>query len=104
VYARVTLLEIDTMRTSVAAALELFREHTVPGLQAQAGYRGVYALATPEGKALLMSLWDTEAEASTEGEHTFYSEELDRFTTVFRSSPGRDRYEVMFVDEPAGAR
>ena len=103
-YARVTLLEIDTMRTSVASALALFREHTVPLLQAQPGYRGVYALATPEGNALLMSLWDTEAEAATEGDHSFYTEELGRFMTVFRATPGRERYEVMFVDERAGAR
>ncbi len=103
-YARVPLLEIDTMRTSVAGALALFREQVVPRLQAQPGYRGVYALTTPEGKAMLMSLWDTEAEASTEGDHTFYTEELGRFTTVFRSPPGRERYEVALVDEPAGAR
>jgi len=104
VYARVTLLEIDTMRTSIASALALFRAQTLPRLQAQSGYRGVYALTTPEGKAMLISLWDTEAEASTEGDHSFYAEELGRFTTVFRAAPGRERYEVALIDEPAGAR
>lgn len=103
-YARVTLLEVDTMRTSVEGALALFREQTVPRLRAQPGYRGVYALTTPEGKALVMSLWDTEDEAATEAEHGFYSEELGRFMTVFRAPPGRDRYEVALVDEPAQAR
>jgi hypothetical protein len=72
VYARVTLLEIDTVRTTVADALEQFRSQTVPRLRAQPGYRGVWAMTTDEGKALLMSLWDTEAEADTEGDHHFY--------------------------------
>jgi hypothetical protein len=98
-YARVTLLEIDTVRTSMDAALALFREHTAPRLREQPGYRGVYVLTTPEGKGLLMSLWDTEQEAATEGDHGFYEAELGHFATLFRSPPGRDRYEVAFVDE-----
>jgi len=46
-----------------------------------------------------MSLWDTEQEAATEGDHGFYEAELGHFATLFRSPPGRDRYEVAFVDE-----
>ena len=98
-YARVTLLEVDTVRTSMDDALALFRERTLPRLREQAGYRGVYVLTTQEGKGLLMSLWDTEEQAATEGEHGFYDAEIARFTTLFRSPPGRDRYEVAFVDE-----
>ena len=99
-YARVTLLEIDTLRATVDAALEKFRERTLDRLRAQAGYRGVWVLATSEGKALLMSLWDTEAQADVEADHNFYGEELGHFATLFRSPPGRDEYEVLLVDEP----
>ena len=99
-YARVTLLEIDTVRTSVADALEQFRTQTLPRLRRQTGYRGVWALATAEGRALLMSLWDTEAEADIEGDHDFYGEELGRFATLFRSPPGREEYQVLLVDQP----
>jgi hypothetical protein len=99
-YARVTLLEIDTVRASVADALDKFRAQTLPRLHEQPGYRGVWVLATPEGKALLMSLWDTEAQADIEGDHRFYGAELGRFATLFRSPPGRDEYEVLYVDEP----
>ena len=101
-YARVTLLEIDTLRKSLAETLELFRTQTLERLQAQPGYRGVWVLATPEGKGLLMSLWDSESEAGIEGDHHFYAEELGRFATLFRSPPGREQYEVLLVDEPAG--
>jgi hypothetical protein len=98
-YARVTLLEIDTLRATVGEALETFRAQTLERLREQLGYRGVWVLATAEGKALLMSLWETEAQASIDGDHQFYGEELGRFATLFRSPPGRNEYEVMFVDE-----
>jgi len=99
-HARVTLLELDTLRTPVADALEQFRSRTLERLRVQPGYRGVWVLATPEGKGLLMSLWDTEAQADVEGDHRFYAEELGRFATLFRSAPGREEYEVLYVDAP----
>ena len=103
-FARITLLEIDTLRTGVPDALELFRSQTLERLRTQPGYRGVWVLATPEGKGLLMSLWDTEAQADVEGDHHFYADEIGRFATLFRSPPGREEYEVLLVDEPAEAR
>ena len=99
-YARVTLLEIDTLRATVDDALAKFRDRTLSRLRAQAGYRGVWVLATPDGKAMLMSLWDTEAQADTEADHNFYGEELGRFATLFRSAPGREEYQVLLADEP----
>jgi hypothetical protein len=100
-YARLTLLEIDTVRTSMAAALERFRSEVAPRLAEQAGYRGVFVLTTPEGKGALLSLWDTAEQAAIEGDHAFYAEALGAFATLFRSPPGRERYEVAFVDEPS---
>lgn len=101
-YARMTLLEIDTLRASVNDAVEKFRAEVVPRLREQPGYLGVYAMANPDGKAALMSLWDTEEHAAVERE--FYTRELARFTTFFRSAPGRDHYQVVFAEEPAAAR
>jgi hypothetical protein len=96
----VTLLEIDTVRVSVGDALQQFRDHTLGRLRAQPGYRGVWVLATPEGKGLLMSLWDTEADARVDGDRAFYGEELGHFATMFRSAPGREQYDVLYVDVP----
>jgi hypothetical protein len=98
-FARVTLLEIDTVRSTVPEAFEHFRSQTLDRLRAQPGYRGVWVLANPEGKGLLMSLWDTEVQADVEGDHHFYADEIGRFATLFRSAPGREEYEVLLVDE-----
>ena len=98
-YSRVTLLEIDTVRIDMESALELFGERVLPQLREQEGYGGVYVLTTSDGKALIMSLWETEEAAA--GDHSrFYDEQLQEYMTLFRDAPGRERYEVSVLDAP----
>jgi len=99
-YARVTLLEIDTMRATVPAAVALFEREILPDLQAQDGYRGVYVLTTPEGQAALVSFWDTEKQADAGGPSGFYADTLARYVTLFAAPPGRERYDVPVADVP----
>ena len=98
-FARVTLLEVDTLRVSIDDALKLFNEDVMPGLREQPGYLGVYGMSTPEGKALLMSFWES-AEQAEAIENTWYSGVLEEFLTLFRSPPGRDSYEVRLAEPP----
>jgi hypothetical protein len=95
-YSRVTQLEIDTMRVDVDEATWLFREHVVPRLQEQEGYEGAIALSTPEGKGLIVTFWESEAEAQDVS--GFASAELARYVTMFTAPPGRECYEVAFSD------
>lgn len=99
-FARLTLLEIDTVRVSMSAALGRFQTDIAPRLREQPGYCGVFVLSTPEGKGALLSLWETEEQAAVEGDHQFYGEALGSFATFFRSAPGRERYEVVYREEP----
>ena len=67
-YSRVTLLEIDTVRYGLGDAVRLFEEDVAPGLREQDGYEGVLVLATPEGKGMILTVWDTaEAAADASG-------------------------------------
>ena len=99
-YARVTQLEIDTLRVGVDEALALFREEVVPVMREQEGYQGAYVLATTDGKAVLISFWETEEQAA---ETPFYSGLIAEFVTLFRAPPGRESYEVRFADAPVVA-
>ena len=100
-YARVTHLEIDTTRASVAGAVALLEREVLPELHAQDGYRGLYVLTTPEGQAALVSFWDTEAQADATARRGFYAETLERYVTLFAAPPGREHYEVVLTDMPA---
>src|SRR4029453_18598500 len=73
-YARVTQLEIDTMRVSVTAAVARFEAEVLPDLRDQEGYCGVYVLVTPDGQATLVSFWDTEEQADASGSTGFSPE------------------------------
>jgi heme-degrading monooxygenase HmoA len=102
-YARVTLLEIDTIRVPMDAALEVFRSEVLPTLREQSGYRGILVLSTTEGNGVLVSFWSSPEAAEAGGTSGFYPEVLDRYVTMFRSPPGRERYEVRLAEFPVSS-
>jgi heme-degrading monooxygenase HmoA len=98
--ARVTLAEIDAVRMSVGKAVELFEESVLPDLQEAPGYEGCYVLTTPEGKALVMSFWDSEESAEAGVQNGFYVAQVSKFVTFFHAPPGRQTYEVAIAEAP----
>lgn len=100
-FARLTQLEIDTLRLDTDSAVRLFEREVLPALRQQPGYAGVLVLATPEGAGTLVSFWETAEAAEATGGSGFYPEVLERYMTIFRSPPGRGRYEVALAELPA---
>lgn len=101
-YARVTQLEIDTTRIDMDYAVQLFRSEVLPAVREQEGYHGTYVLANPDGKALLLTFWETEEEAEANAPTGQYSEHLKEYAAIFSAPPGRDRYAVYVADQPVG--
>jgi heme-degrading monooxygenase HmoA len=103
--ARVTIAEIDPVRMSIDGAVEMFRASVTPELREQDGFEGVYVLLSPEGKALVLTFWESDevAEAGLEGSRSFYAEQVEKFVTIYRSPPGREGYDVVLAEAPAVA-
>jgi heme-degrading monooxygenase HmoA len=101
--ARATMAEIDPVRMSVGDAVELFRGSVVPALHEQPGYEGVYVLVSPDGQALVLTFWESEAaaDAGLAGSRSFYSEQVEKFVTLYKAPPGRETYQVVLAEEPA---
>jgi heme-degrading monooxygenase HmoA len=99
--ARVTLAEIDAVRTNVGAAIEQFNESVVPALHDQEGYEGAYVLLSEEGKVLVLTLWESDEAARASRLSGFYGEQVAKFVTVFQAAPGREAYDVVAADSPA---
>jgi heme-degrading monooxygenase HmoA len=97
------MAEIDTVRMSIDEAVELFRESVVPALHEQPGFEGVYLLLSPEGQALVLTFWESEeaAQAGIAGSRSFYSEQVEKFVTLYKAPPGRESYDVLLAEEPA---
>ena len=103
-FARVTQLEIDTVRIDVDDALAIFVDLVLPRLRAQPGYEGASVLTTAEGKGMVLSLWDTAEHAAADAEKGFYADVLSQFVTLFKAPPGRERYEVRLIDSVSASR
>lgn len=102
-YARVTMLEIDTTRIGVQDALKTYVDSVLPDVRSQPGYEGIYMLSTPEGRGLVLTLWASEEAADASSPAGFYADVLEKFVTLFKSPPGRERYEVLYTEVPAPA-
>jgi len=102
-FSRVTLLEVDVVRTSVEQALGIFSDRVLPELRRQPGYEGVYVFANAEGRGMIVSFWSSEEAAAAGAADDWYSQQLEEHLTLFRSPPGRERYEVLFAEAPAPA-
>ena len=98
-FSRVTLLEIDAVRTDVDAALERYREEVLPKLREQPGYEGAFVMLNPDGQGLVMSFWTSE-DALRETA-PIAAAALHSFATISRAPPGREQYEVRIADLPA---
>jgi hypothetical protein len=100
--ARVTLAEIDPVRVNVEDAVEVFRESVLTALDDEPGFEGAYVLLSPEGKVLVLTLWASNEDAVRGLRSGFYGDQLLKFVTIFRSPPGRDTYNVVVAEAPAG--
>ncbi|HEU4947291.1 MAG TPA: hypothetical protein VFT31_09065 [Kribbella sp.] len=102
-FTRLTLLEIDTLRIDTESAVELFKQEVMPELHRQPGYAGVLVMSTPYGHGAIISFWETAEAADAAGSTGFYPEVLERYTTIFKAPPGRERYEVALAELPTVA-
>ena len=99
--ARVTLAEVDVVRQSLGPLVEFYKQSVMPAQHAQDGFEGGYVLTTPEGKALVMTFWRDEQAAESGMASGFYGEQVQKFVTVFKAPPGRERYDVAVADVPS---
>ncbi|HZD86607.1 MAG TPA: antibiotic biosynthesis monooxygenase [Gaiellaceae bacterium] len=103
--ARATLAEIDPVRQSPHEAIAVFEEAVVPALREQDGYEGSYVLLSEEGKVLVLTFWQSDEKAQASRASGFYQAQIEKLSdfVFFRSSPGREGYEVVVADAPVAA-
>jgi hypothetical protein len=90
VIARLTFVEVDLVRTSLANALHGFEEAVLPDLRAHDGFEGCTVLTAPDGKAIVLTLWRDDAAAAA----VDWQAQTDKFVTILRTPAGRQTYDV----------
>lgn len=92
-YARVVISRHKPDKTN--EAIRLWREETVPALEQQKGFKGGYYLTDPEaGKAIAITLWETEADLEAIETGDLPQQQRARFAELLAGSPVAEHYEV----------
>jgi heme-degrading monooxygenase HmoA len=50
---------------------------------------------------MVITFWETEEDAQRHVASGVYDEQVQKFVTFYRATPGRESYEVMVADMPA---
>ncbi len=74
----------------------------VPAQKAQKGYQGSYLMTdASSGKALAISVWETEADMlASESDSGYLQESLTKIGGLFEGSPEFDHYELSSENSP----
>lgn len=80
----------------VDEALQIYRESILPELRQQPGFKGVMGLVNrSQGKAISLTLWESEADALASGAGSAYMQAaLAKFGSLLVAAPVIEMYEV----------
>lgn len=92
-HARVVTVQIQPDKTD--EAISIYRDSVVPAGKQQKGFKGALLLADPNtGKAISVTLWETEADMKAGETSGYYQEQIAKFAGVFARPPVREHYDV----------
>jgi heme-degrading monooxygenase HmoA len=94
-HARLTTIQLQPAMTEALGAK--FTESVLPAAQQQPGFRGGLVLADPaSGKAVLVSLWESETDMHAGESDGYYVEQIAKLAGVglFAGPPVRETFEV----------
>ena len=92
-FARLTITQVKIDKQD--EAIKIYEENVIPTIKSQKGWRGAYLLTDRKtGKAISISLWDSEDDAIATEQSGYYQEQVSKFKDVFAAPPVREGYEV----------
>ena len=91
------LITIQFQLDKLEEALQLYRESILPEVRQLPGFKGRIGLGDrSKGKALAITLWESEADARASGEGSAFSQAtLAKFAPFYAAPPVIEIYEVV---------
>ena len=92
-FARVTTVQCQIDK--VDDVIKIMEEDVKPAAQSQKGFCALYGLTDRKtGKAMAISMWDTEEDAIANEQSGYYQEQVAKLAPYFSGTPVREGYEV----------
>ena len=94
-YARVTTTQFSPYRLD--EGITIAREHTLPAVQRQAGFKGYLMLVDRStGKGITITLWEGEAQRDVTGpDSAYYREAIGRVVPLLSEAPMVEDLELV---------
>jgi heme-degrading monooxygenase HmoA len=93
VYARIITSQLKP--GTLQEATSIWRESIVPSLKNTQGFRGGYMNSDPHtGKGMVVTLWETQADANAMNSSGQYQESIALFANLLESKPNLELLEV----------
>ena len=82
-------------------AIDAYNNAVVPAQKAQNGYQGSYLMTDAgSGKALSISVWDTEADMLAGESGGYYQQQVEKLGSLLTGAPVLDHYELSSENSP----
>lgn len=92
-YARVVFTHVQADKED--AVIQLYNESVVPAAMEQPGFKGLLSLVDrSRGKAISITLWETEEDMLAGESSGYYQEQLAKFGDKLSAFPTLETYEV----------
>ncbi len=76
-------------------AISIWRQSIVPSLKNTKGFQGGYMTSDPNtGKGMVVTLWETQADASAMDLSGLYQQSIDLLVNLLIAPPSREQLEV----------
>lgn len=96
-FARVTTMYIRPEMLDKATSI--FENSVLPAANSQKGYCGAKLLLDRKtGKGIVITLWESEADAIANEENKYYEEQLLKVLVMFVADPIKEGFEVAVTD------
>jgi quinol monooxygenase YgiN len=92
VFARVTFTQVK--EDKVDEAIKVTKESVLTTAKSQKGFKSAILLTQPAGKAIMISMWESEEDAVANERSGYYQEQLAKFKGMFTAPPVHEGYKV----------
>ena len=93
------LVSCQGRKDKINEAMRIWKNMDTPELKSEKSYRGGYLLVDRStGKAISMTLWDSEEDAISEEQKGLYLKQVDRYKDILVGPIVREGYEVIAQD------
>jgi len=90
--ARLTVL--PTRPGSEAEIVKLYKESVVPAARKQSGFASTYLALTADGKAIALTLFDSQENLKKSEEVGYYQEQIAKFQPHLKGEPSKKIFDV----------